>query len=209
MNATTNTTSTKTALKQGYIVDGQIFDTAAEAREFQRQPHIKAAINVLVGGDANFAAFLLGNQDEIEKSFEAGVIARVTKAERVKLNKAFDHVAEMLKGDSKAKFVVDNIEAAKESFRWPAVKRLSEEEKEVATLVALTKLADEKVAQWLVTNKVAVLAAYQAGVEKRAAPAGSGLADYLAAKKAGPEALKAYQEAKAAAKAAAVTAKAD
>jgi hypothetical protein len=190
------------ALKQVYMVEGVAFDTAAEAREFMRQPQIKAAVSVLVGGDANFMAFLLNNQDEIEKAFEAGVIARVTKAERTKLNKAFDYIAETLKGDSKAKFVIENVEAAKESFRWPAVKRLTDEEKAAATLVALTKLADEKVAGWLLTNKVALLGAYGAGVEKRAAPAGNGLAEYLAAKKAGPEALAEYQAKQAAAKAA-------
>ena len=191
------------ALQQGYIVDGKIFATAAEARDFIRQPQIKAALYFLVGGDANFTNFLLENQEEIEKAFEAGVIARVTKAERNKLNKAFDHIAEVLKGDSKAKFVVDNIEAAKESFRWPAVKRLKEEEKAAATLTALTKLGDEKVATWMITNKDNLMKAYSAGVEKRPAPTGSGLAEYLAAKKAGPEALAAYTAAKAAAKAAA------
>jgi hypothetical protein len=190
------------ALKQVYMVEGVAFDTAAEAREFMRQPQVKAAVSVLVGGDANFMQFLLTNQDEIEKAFESGVIARVTKAERTKLNKAFDYIAEALKGDGKAKFVVDNIEAAKESFRWPAVKRLSDDEKAAATLAALTKLADEKVAGWLLTNKVALLGAYGAGVEKRAAPAGNGLAEYLAAKKAGPEALAEYQAKQAAAKAA-------
>ena len=194
--------ATSTALKQVYMVDGVAFDTAAEAREYMRQPQIKAAISVLVGGDVNFMQFLLSNQDEIEKSFEAGVIARVTKAERTKLNKAFDYIAETMKGDSKAKFVVDNIEAAKDSFRWPAVKRLTDEEKAAATLVALTALADEKVATWLMTNKTALLGAYAAGVEKRAAPAGTGLAEYLAAKKAGPEALAEYQAKQAAVKAA-------
>lgn len=191
------------ALKQGYIVDGRVFDTAAEARDFMRQPQVKAALSFLVGGDANFTNFLLENQEEIEKAFEAGVIARVTKSERNKLNKAFDHIAEVLKGDSKAKMVVDNIEAAKESFRWPAVKRLTAEEKEAATLAALTKLGDEKVAKWMVTNKENLEKAYSAGAEKRPAPTGSGLAEYLAAKKAGPEALAAYTAAKAAAKAAA------
>ena len=34
-----------TALKQGYIVDGKIFDTAAEARDYQRLPQVKAAIS--------------------------------------------------------------------------------------------------------------------------------------------------------------------
>lgn len=197
------TTATTTALKQGYIVDGKVFDTAAEAREYMRMPQIKAAISALVKGDVNFSTFLLENQEEIEKAFEVGVIARVTKSERTKLNKALDHVVATLANDSKAKFVVDNAEAIRSSFRWPAVKRLKDEEKTAATLESLTKLADENVAKWLVTNKDGLMAAYQAGIEKRAAPAGSGLAEYLAAKAAGPEALEAYRKAKAEAKAAA------
>ena len=197
-----NTTTNKTALKSGYIVDGQIFDTAAEARDFMRLPQVKAALSKLVEGNADFMAFLLENQEEIEKSFEVGVIARVTKSERAKLVKACDHIVEVMKNDSKAKFVIDNIDAVKESFRWPAVKRLKEEEKTAATLAALTKLSDEKVAQWLIANKDALMAAYEAGVEKRAAPQSGGLAEYLAAKKEGPEALAAYQAKRAAAKAA-------
>lgn len=105
------TTATTTALKQGYIVDGKVFDTAAEAREYMRMPQIKAAISALVKGDVNFSTFLLENQEEIEKAFEVGVIARVTKSERTKLNKALDHVVATLANDSKAKFVVDNAEA--------------------------------------------------------------------------------------------------
>ena len=201
--------ATAQTLQHGYMVGNQLFATAAEAREFMRLPQVKAALSALVKGDPAFAEFLLTNQDEIENAFEVGTIARVTKAERNKLNKAFDYIAEALKGDLKAKFVVDNIEAAKDSFRWPAVKRLKEEEKAAATMSALAALADETVAQWLVTNKDALLAAYSAGVEKRAPPPGNGLAEYLAAKQAGPEALAAYNAAKAereAAKAAAAKA---
>lgn len=192
-----------TILKQGYIVDGRVFDTAAEARDYLRLPQVTAALSVLVAGDQNFVKFLLDNQDEIEAAFEVGTIARVTKSERAKLDKALNHIAETLKDDSKAKFVVENIEAVRDSFRWPAVKRLKDEEKTAAILASLTKLADESIAQWLVTNKDNLMAAYEAGVEKRVAPPGNGLAEYQAAKKAGPEALAAYTAAKEAAKAAA------
>ena len=194
------------ALKQGYVVaaaDGtqKIFDTAAEAREFIRLPQVKAAINALVAGDENFGKFLLENQDEIQNAFEAGVIARVTKAERNKLAKALQELLTVQNG--KLKFLQDNHEAVLESFRWPAVKRLTPEEKTAATKEALVKLSDENIATWLITNRDHLERAYAAGVEKRAAPAGNGLAEYLAAKKAGPEALAKYTAAKAAAKEAA------
>lgn len=192
-----------TTIQHGYFVNGQLFKTAKEASDFARRPQVEAAMLVLANNDADFAKFLVDNEDEIEAAFEVGTIARVTKSERTKLEKACDYIAETLKDDSKAAFVVANIQAVKDSFRWPAVKRLKPEEKAAAALEALAKLADESVAQWLITNQEAVLAAYETGVEKRQAPAGSGLQDYLAAKKAGPEAMAAYQAAKAAKAAAA------
>ena len=192
----------------GYMVDGQVFNTAAEANDYARLPVVKEALSVLVKGDEGFVKFLLDNQDEIQKAFEAGVIARVTKAERAKLGKAMDYICEKLKDEPKAKFVVENAVAIKESFRWPGVKRLSPEEKATETLSVLTKLADETAAKWLIDNKDALLAAYDAGIVKRPAPSGNGLAEYLAAKKAGPEAFAEYTAKREAAKAAEAEAKA-
>lgn len=188
-----------TALKPVYMMNGKVFETAAEAREFERLPQVVAALNLLVGGNSEFQQFLLTNKDEILKAFEAGVIARVTKAEKNKLSKALD--ALKLVSDSKLRFLQENADAILESFRWPAVKRLKPEEKAAETMTALTALADEKAALWLVANREALERAYEAGVEKRPAPTGGGLEEYLAAKKAGPEALAAYQERKAKAKA--------
>lgn len=188
-----------TALKQGYIVDGKIFDTAQEARDFQRMPQVKAALFAISGKNQDFADFLYENQEAIEAANDQ-TIKRVTKSERKAIAKAF---AELLAvNNGKLKFLQDNAQAFIDSFKWPLVNRLKPEEKVAKTKEALTKLADEKVADWIVANYAALQMAYEAGVEKRAAPAGSGLAEYLAAKKAGPEALAAYQVKKAAEKAA-------
>lgn len=193
-----------TALQQGYIVDGKFFATAAEARDFQRAPLVKKAMLLVTGNNADFAGFLIENQEEIEKAFDSGVIARVTKAERKLIAKAFDEIKSLQNG--KLKFLQDNAAAFIDSFKWPAVARLKDEEKADAAMTALTKLSDEKTAKWIYDSRASLEAAYSAGVEKRSAPAGSGLADYLAAKKAGPEALAVYQAKKAAEKAAKATA---
>lgn len=183
-------------IQQVFSAGGKNFATRAEANDFLRAPKIEAALKVVTGGNAALATFLKTNEDEIQKAFEAGVIARVTKAERKRINAAFDYVANTLKDDPKARYLVENIEAAKESFRWPAVKRLKEEEKVAATMAALTALADEAAATWIVANRAQLENAYNAGIEKRAPPPAGGLMEYQAAKKAGPEALAAYMAAK-------------
>jgi len=191
-----------TALKQGYIVDGKIFDTAAEARDYQRMPQVKAALLALSGKNQDFADFLFENQEAIEAANDQS-IRRVTKAERKMAAKAFAELSSISNG--KLKFLQDNAQAFIDSFKWPLVNRLKPEEKVVKTREALSKLADEKAADWIIANFAALEAAYAAGIEKRAAPTGSGLAEYLAAKKAGPEALAAYQAKKAAERAANAT----
>jgi hypothetical protein len=153
-------------LKKGYITDdGKVFTTAQEARDYQRKPQVEAALLKISGGDVKLAAFLYEQEDEIMKSFEVGVVSRVTKSERNKLKKCLDQVATI--PDGKLKFLQDNAEAVLNSFRWPGVKRLKEEEKAAETLKALTALADPKAADWIIANRVVIEAAYQAGVEKR------------------------------------------
>jgi len=147
--------------------DGKAFPTAAEANDYMRAPQVKAALLKVSGGDQNLAAFLLDQEDEIQKAFEVGVVSRVTKSERNKLRKALDHMATIQ--DLKLRFLQDNMEAILESFRWPSVKRMDEAQKAAATMESLTKLADENAAKWIVKNKDNILGAYNAGVEKRVA----------------------------------------
>jgi hypothetical protein len=153
-------------IKQGYITpDGTTFATAAEARDHLRKPLIEAALKKVAGGDPNLSKFLMEQEDEIQKAFEAGVVSRVTKSERKKLEKALEELATI--NNSKLKFLQDNAAAVLESFRWPSVKRLNEEQKAAATMEALTKLTDANGAAWIVKNKDAILEAYEAGIEKR------------------------------------------
>ena len=175
-------------IQSGFFVNGQHFATRAEAQDFLRTPAVKAALLQVAGGDQGVAEFLFTNEDEIQSAFETGTIRRVTKAERKKLQAA----ADLLKTntDPKLKFFIENIDGMVESFRWPAVKRLKEEEKVVQVKASLVKLADENFADWVVSNQKEILSAYEAGIEKRevSQKAVEGLAAYRAAQKAAKEA---------------------
>lgn len=171
-------------IQSGFYVDGKVFATRAEAQNYLREPAVKAALLAAAGGDQAIADFLFTNEDEIQSAFETGTIRRVTKAERKKLQAA----AELLKTntDPKLKFFIENLDGLVESFRWPAVKRLKDEEKAVQVKASLVKLADENFADWVIANQAVILAAYGAGVEKRevSQKAIEGLAAYRAQQKA-------------------------
>jgi len=173
-----------TQLQQAYVVDGKIFATKAEAQDYLRKPKVMEALNKLV--EADLAEWLYANQEGVESAFETGTIRRVTKADYKKLDKALEVLAST--EDTGLAFLRDNAENIRSSFRYPAVKRMSEEEKTFAaknTLKVLTEDNDELV-DWLLENREEVLSAYEAGVEKRAvsSAAAEGLAAYRAKKAA-------------------------
>lgn len=183
--------------KKGFITeDGKVFDTAAEADAYVRLPLIKQALLTVAGGQQELADFLLANQEEFEAALETGTIRRVKVAERAKIRQAFEHMTTLK--DPKLGFLTENAQVFVDSFRWPTVKRLTEEEKTAQTKAAFMKLADENFADWAILNSAAVLAAYEAGKEKReiSQKAKDGLAEYQAQRKAAKE-LKEFQEAKA------------
>jgi hypothetical protein len=106
-----------------------------------------------------------------------------------------------IQGNSKIAFLQENAGAILDSFRWPSVKRMDEAEKATAarnTLVAASE-GNEKLAEWVLGNKDAILAAYEAGIEKKQinAKAQEGLAAYRA-KMAAQKAAAAAAEGKAA-----------
>lgn len=209
-------------LKPVFQVGGKTFDTKAEALDFIRRPKIEAALNVLTENNKELTTWLLDNQDVVERASEAGVISRVTKAERGQLRKALDAIIAV--ENKHFEFVQKNADAIVDSFAWPAVKRMDDAEK--ATLARNTIVAasegNEELATWVVANKAAILAAYEAGIEKRpvSPKASEGLqawrdkmaaqkAEEEVAKAAGPEAHAAFKAKIAAEKAAAEKAKAD
>jgi hypothetical protein len=182
-------------IQQAFVIDGKVFATKAEAMDYVRKPQIKAAMNKVTQNDAELTEWLVEHQEQVEMAFETGTIKRVTKSEAKKLADALDHVAAVLEHDKKAAFVVDNIGAIKDSFRWPSVKRMDEAEKATAarnTLAAASE-GNEELAEWILANKDAILEAYSAGTVKReiSPKATEGLAAYrakMAAEKAAKEA---------------------
>lgn len=147
--------------------DGKTFDTKAEALNHLRKPKIQEAMLKATGGNTELADWLVENQEQVEMAFETGTIRRVTKSEHNKLAKALEALKEV--SNSKLVFLQENTDAILESFRWPSVKRMDEAEKATAarnTLVAASG-GNEELAQWVLQNKVQVLEAYSAGVEKR------------------------------------------
>ena len=189
--ATANASQT---LKTGYQTpDGKLFDTKAEAMDYMRKPQIVAALNKLNGNNAELTDWLHANQEAIETTFESTKIRRVTKSEKKQLDKALAAIAAA--GDKAFAFVTDNLAAVSESFRWPSVKRGTEEEQAATIRAGFMALTSENVelVDWIIGNKDALLEAFQAGVIKR--EVNPKAADALAAYRAKKAAEKAEKEA--------------
>jgi dsDNA-binding SOS-regulon protein len=186
-------------LKKGFITpDGQVFDTAAEARDYMRRPMIQASLVELTEGNSELATWLLENQDTVLSAFETGVIRRVTKSEKKTLEKAVEALKEFsAENADKVKafsFLVEHADVIKEVFRWPTVARMTDQEKEFAARNTLIKETEnEELADWVLANRDAILTAYEAGKEKRQVnpKAAEALAAYRAKKKAEKEAAEA------------------
>lgn len=189
-----------TQIQSAFVVNGQVFATKEEASDFIRKPLIKAALMVLTGNQGDLVDWLIANQTELQDSYVAGTITRVTKAERKELKKAVDTV--VASGLTGIQFIIDNADQLVASFKWPTKARVKPEEKEAAVREAFLDLTDNnaELVDWLIANKDGLDAAFEAGKEKRAAPVGGqeALAAWRArrdaAKAQGPEALAAFEE---------------
>lgn len=178
---------TQPIIAQKFMVGDQAFNTRAEAADFIRLPQVRAALNQINGNNTKLTEFLIERQETIEMAFEAGTLRRVTKSERSQLNKALEEVKALAVNNPKLKFLETHAASLVETFRWPTVKRMTDEEKATAarnTLLAATD--DEGVVTWVLSNKEAVLEAFKAGVVKRevSPKAAEALAAYRAQKAA-------------------------
>jgi hypothetical protein len=174
-------------LKQVWAAaDGTTFDSKAEAQNHQRRPLIIAALKKTVGDNDELAGWLIDQRETVEDAFDAGTIKRVTKSETAKLGKALEALKEL--GDKRFAFITDNAEAVQLSFRWPSVKRMTDEEKATAARTALLAASDgnEELTDYVIEHKDAIFAAFDAGVEKRTVnpKAAEALAAYRATKAA-------------------------
>lgn len=174
-------------LQQAFVTpDGKVFNTKKEAQDYLRRPKIAEALKAVTNDNAELTEWLLNNQETVEMAFETGTIRRVTKSESKKLAAALEALKAI--DNPKVAFLQENAGAILDSFRWPSVKRMSDEEKATAarnSLVAASE-GNEELANWILANKDAILAAFEAGVEKRAVnpKAQEALAAYRAKKAA-------------------------
>lgn len=150
----------------------QDFSTKAEVEDYLRRPKVLAALMAVTANNSEMSEWLLANQEVVEDSFDTGTVKRVTKQEKKKLGKDADTLKELVAGGFKdLPFISENIDAIVESFKWPAVKRLSDEDKAAAVMEALSAAGSKEVAEWIIANKDPILAAFEAGKKKRVANA--------------------------------------
>jgi len=176
--------------------DGKTFDTRAEAMEHVRRPQIKAALMTVCNNREDLAELLVDNREDIAGAFDVGRVRVVKKRERKLYAEALDHAVKL--GGKEFKFIADHLEDLIVGFRWPKTTRMTEEERSASIVRSLVALTDgnEKLAEWIVANKDAVLGAFEAGKVKRAVDpkASAGLEAYRAKKAAEKAALAAQAE---------------
>lgn len=182
------------------IVDGKIIEveqvSKAQAAEITRMPLVRAALTKLVGKGDNsveLVEWLFSSREKIQDSYDTGTIKRVSKQERKSLEKALDYIAETLKDDVKAQFVVTYKADILETFKWPNQTRVKPEDKAEAIKVAFLELTEDNagLTEWLIDNKDALDVAYATGVVKREVSQKTldALAAHQAARKASKEAV--------------------
>lgn len=173
----------------------KLFDTKAQALEFLQRPKQTEAFKAFVGENEDLIDWLLNNRTDIEGAFESAKIRRVTKSEKNALKKALDAVTAA--EDKAFAFIVEHSEAILNSFRWPSVKRGNEEEQAAMVLKAVTDITGDnnELATWIVSNRNAILEAYEAGAIKRevSPQAAAGLAKWRAEQEAKKAAEKAAE----------------
>lgn len=159
--------------------DGQVFDKKADALEHMRRPLIKEALLALCNGKEDAAEWILEKKEMLFDIFDTGTIRRVSKSDAKKLKLSMDAVREI--SDPRLSFLQENYAAVIDSFRWPAVKRLTAEEKLVEMKRLLGQVTENaEFADWILEKKDDIVESFKAGVVKREVPASAraGLAAY-------------------------------
>ncbi len=168
--------TTSLQIQQAFIIDGRTFETKDAALAYIRIPKVTEALNAVTEGNGELNDWLLNNEAAIKTVFEKGTVRRVTTKEKAALVEAL--------GAVESGFLKEHADAIVASFKWPAVKKITPEEHAAAAAEALTELLEgnEKLVSWIISNETAILAAYEAGVEKRqvSEKATQGLAAYQA-----------------------------
>jgi len=149
------------------------FTSQQEAQEFIRKPKVLKALNELTKNNDVLTDWLYKNQEGIKTLYQSTQVRRVTKSERKALSDALDAVVAIANSDPRFStafsFLVTHADAIKQTFRWPTVTRMSKEDAEKQLYINAADFAGSDMqGKWLIDNKDALLAAFGAGVEKRA-----------------------------------------
>jgi translation elongation factor EF-G len=164
-------------IKQGWTTeDGMTFATKAEALEWQRLPQVKAALNEITSNNDELVKVLIDEKEAITSSFDVGTIRRVKSAEKKRLVKAFDAIEKADIAGAEYLFEPLMFEGQEyqlkdiliDSWKWPKVQRLDDEEKNEKARDILSKLElSPEVVEFILEKKEEILEAYEAGKEKR------------------------------------------
>jgi hypothetical protein len=190
-------------LEHGYLYDGKIFSSKADVEDYIRTPQIKEALGKMIEDEGSIN-WIVENRTDILDCFSVGTSRRVLKSERNQLQKALDEVIELDKvaDTKKLSFIAENAGAIHESFKWPAQKKLSQEETAVVIKNSLNAIdkSDADLTDFIVENVDDIKEAFDAGKIKRKVDpkATAGLEAYrrkrAAEKKANGEDLTAYEK---------------
>ena len=165
--------------------DGMEFDTKAEALDYLRKPKVMEELNKLTNNNSDLNELIYSHQEILEDIFSAGAIQRVTKSERKQLEKALAAI-KVIEDNKAFLFVVEHAGAILDSFKWPAVKKIDDEEKTRLIHISLMNVTENNTAltDWIIAQKDAIFLAFEAGKLKREVPAkaAEGLAAYKAKK---------------------------
>lgn len=175
--------------------DGTRFETKSEVIDYLRKPKVLAALNLITSNQAELNEWIYSHQDFLEEVFSTGTIQRVTKSEKKAIEKAFEALKEVENLPKACAFLVENAGAFQDSFRWPAVKRMKDEEKDKLIFDSIYAATEnnKELTEWIIAQKLAIFEAFDAGKVKRevSPKAAAGLEAYRAAKKAEKEAKEA------------------
>ena len=150
-------------LQKGYIYDNQIFPTLAAVEDYQRKPKVMAALKKLID-DTPSEEWCYENRTTIIESFKVNNSRHFLKTEKAHLEKALKAVvafgdvefedATMTGMQKDMAFLLEHWEQSLNTFKWPTVKKLPEEDQIVAVHAALNAIegSSEELSTWIYEN---------------------------------------------------------
>jgi len=165
-------------LERGYIKDGKVFPTLAAVEEYIRGPQVKEALKKLVN-DTDSENWIYDNREDIVGAFNINNSRHFLKTEKAQLRKALDAVVTlggaefedegMSKIQKDMTFILENHDQIQATFKWPAIKKLKDEELAVAVSETLGKIegSSADLTKWITDSIEDIKVALDTGKIKR------------------------------------------